>query len=681
MGIVQCVATMPVPDKQKRIKKLRQLIEHHRRLYHESDAPEISDEAYDSLVRELQALEGTTDETVGSITTKIGGSASEAFAKVKHQVRQWSLGNVFTDEELQEWESRLYRFLENEDVNNARLTYVVEHKLDGLKVILEYKKGKLVKAATRGDGVVGEDVTHTVKTIDDIPHILNQPVDLVAVGEAWLSFEEFKRINRLREEAGEALFANPRNAAAGSLRQLDPEVARSRKLSFIAYDIDVLDISGSDVKKPDSQWQELQLLKKLGFVTNKHNQKITNLQGVIDYYRDWSKKHTELPYGVDGVVIKVDSLDLQRKLGYTAKSPRYGVAYKFPAEQATSMVEDIQLQVGRTGVITPVAHLTPVLIDGSTVSRATLHNEDQIKRLDVRIGDTVVLQKAGDIIPEILSVMKELRPDKSKPYRFPKTVEGCGGDGSIERIPGEAAYRCVTLDSDFLHRQRLYYFVSKQALNIDGVGPRIIDLLLDTGLINHHYDLFTLEVGDLRDLPGFKEKAAINVIEAIDNAKNVPLHRLLIGLSIEHVGEETARLIANRLGSLDNIQRASVETLSAIHGVGEIVAQSLHDWMEDRQNQQSLAELLKYITIVNPEQVVKSSQLSGKTVVFTGTLESMSRDEAKDSARRVGAEVSSSVSKKTDYVVAGADPGSKADKAREFGVTILNEAEFLKMLE
>lgn len=668
-----------IVDKQ-RMKKLRELISYHQKRYHTDDSPEISDEAYDSLVRELRELEGVTDESELSVTNAVGSAPSTAFTKVKHPVRQWSLGNVFTNLELTDWESRLRRHLEAQDIKTSKIAYVVEHKLDGLKVVLQYENGILARAATRGDGVIGEDVTHTASVIKDIPHTLKKPVSLSCVGEVWLSEKEFNRINTERKIAGEPLFANPRNAAAGSLRQLDPEVTRKRRLSFTAYDLDAIDSLSTGVAYPVTQMEELKLLKSLGFNTNENNRLVKSIDEVISYYNLWKDKHKTLSYGVDGVVIKVNDIKLQTQLGYTAKSPRFGIAYKFPAEQATTVVEDIHLQVGRTGVITPVAHLSPTLIAGSTVSRATLHNEDQIKRLDVRIGDTVILQKAGDVIPEIVEVVMPLRPDTAKPFRFPKKVNDCGGDGSIERIPGESAYRCVTLESDFLHSQRLYYFVSKQALNIDGVGPRIIDQLLDEGLIAHAHDLFTLEVGDLKDLPGFKEKAAQNVIEAISKASAVQLHRLLIGLSIEHVGEETARLIAENCGSLENVQKATVEELSAIYGVGEVVAESLVNWMKDKKNQQLLFQLTPYLKIINPKRVATSTPLTGKSVVFTGTLLELTRDEAKDMARRAGAQVVSSVSKKTDYVVAGTEAGSKATKAEELGVNIISESDFLDLV-
>lgn len=659
-----------------RLQQLRDTIEYHRRCYHEADQPEISDEAYDALLKELVELEVVVEGKVSSASQAVGGAAQEAFSKVKHQVRQWSFDNVFTPEELSDWDARLKRLLTEADHSIKELSYVAEHKIDGLKLVIEYEAGQLVRASTRGNGEVGENVTHTASTIASLPKQLKYPVDLICVGEVWLSRTEFERINAERAATAEALFANPRNAAAGSLRQLDSTITASRKLSLTVYDIDLLENYETDVKVPTSQWEELQLLKKLGLPTSPDSEFCADIEAVENYYKKWTKQHGDLPYGVDGVVAKVNDVALQKLLGYTAKAPRFGMAYKFPAEEATTVVEDIQLQVGRTGVITPVAHLRPVLIAGSTVSRATLHNEDRIKQLDVRVGDTIILRKAGDIIPEILSVMLSLRPAKTTPFKFPKTVAECGGDGSIERIPGEAAYRCVSKDSGALHRQRLYYFAAKGALNMDGVGPRIIDLFLEHGLISSYADFFTLNEGDLRDLPGFKEKAAQNVIEAIRVARNVPLYRLLIGLSIDNVGEETARLIAETFGSLKSIQHASVSDLAAIHGVGEVVAESVVEWFSNPTHQKTLTELLPHLTIENPAQRVRSDKLADKTFVLTGTLSSLTRDEAKDLIRNLGGKVSSSVSKKTDYVVVGEEAGSKAEEAKRLGVTILSEVEF-----
>ncbi len=672
--------TKKIPtDSKKRAEELADILEYHRALYHEKDAPEISDEAYDSLVAELLLLETTYPELKGAYTPTeiVGGEVSDAFKKVTHRVRQWSFDNVFSDDELRAWEERAVRVLEKEGMHTPKLTYTAEHKIDGLKVILEYEKGILTRATTRGNGVVGEDVTHSAQTIRDIPNSLAQPVTLIAVGEAWLSEKEFARINSERLAADEPLFANPRNAAAGSLRQLDPEITRARKLSFFAYDIDYVDASTLKGNAPETQGEELALLKKLGFTVNGESAYCKNIDAVIAYYRVWTPKKHDLAYGVDGVVVKVDAIPLQKMLGYTAKAPRFGIAYKFPAEQATTVVEGIELQVGRTGVLTPVAHLRPVRIAGSVVSRATLHNEDQIKRLDVRVGDTVILQKAGDVIPEIVSVVLPLRPKKTKPYHFPKKVAECGGDGSIERIPGMSAYRCVAKDSDALHRRRLYYFVSRAALNIDGVGPRIIDLLLDHSLINSYVDLFTLTEGDLLGLPGFKEKAAQNVIAAINAVRTPPLHRLLVALSIEHVGEETARLIARAFPNIDTLRRVSVSELEIIHGVGDVVAASFTSWMQDPLHAHLLDALLTHVTPI-AEIGTQSGEalLSGSTFVFTGTLPTLGRTDGEEMVRRAGGQVTSSVSRKTTYVVVGSDPGSKAEKAEELGVTILDEAAF-----
>lgn len=664
-------------ERSNRRQELEQLIAYHHHKYHQEDAPELSDEAYDSLVAEWRHLTGETDP---GAEFAVGAAPAAAFQKVTHQVRQWSFSNVFSPAEWNEWFARVARLQQEYDVAHEPLAFVAEHKIDGLKAIVEYEKGRLVRAATRGDGTVGEDVTHTVRTVTGLPHQLREPVDLICVGEVWLSKSEFERINQARATAHEPLFANPRNAAAGSLRQLDPAVAAERQLSITFYDVDRLDPRDTAVVVPTTQWAELQLLEQLGLPVSPYSEYCADANAVWQYYEALRDRHDDYPFGIDGVVVKVNSRAIQRALGYTAKAPRFGVAIKFPAQQATTVIEDIQLQVGRTGVITPVAHLRPVVVDGSTVSRATLHNEDEIQRLDVRVGDTVVIEKAGDIIPKVVHVLPALRPNKAKPYRFPDRVEGCGGDGRIERIPGEAAYRCVTPESDFLHRQRLYHFVSKPALNIDGVGPRIIDLLLDSNLINDWADLFSLTVGDLKDLPGFQVRAAENVVTAIESARTVPLHRLLVGLSIEHVGEETARLLANHTGSLEKLQRTTEAELAAIHGVGEIVAAAVVCWFSNERNQHRLAALLPHLTITTSAQFATGA-LQGATLVFTGTLPTLTRDEAKEQARLAGAQVSSSVSKQTTFVVAGTAAGSKVEKAQQLGVPVKSEAEFLALLD
>ena len=664
---------------QKRLQQLRETVAYHRAKYHDQDNPEISDEAYDALLAELQAAELALEGAVSTADT-VGGAASAAFSKVTHRVRQWSFDNLFSYQELVEWDARVKKNLAEADQSLDKLAYIAEHKIDGLKLVIEYEKGELLRCATRGNGQVGEDVTHTAKTIKTLPHTLTQKIDLICVGEVWLAKDDFESVNAERKRNDEALFANPRNAAAGSLRQLDPEVTKKRNLSLTVYDIDYLDTKQTTVTHPQSQWEELQLLTSLGLPTSTHVQRCDSLSEVQAAYEALVTTREDYQFAIDGMVLKVDSLAHQRVLGYTAKGPRFGMAYKLPAEQTTTVVEGITLQVGRTGVVTPVAELRPVLIAGSTVARATLHNEDFISELDVRVGDTVIIQKAGDIIPEVLSVVLTLRPEKTKRYRFPRTVLGCGGDGSIERVPGEAAYRCVSLDSDLLRRQQLYYFVSKSALNIDGVGPRIVDLLIDKGLISSAVDLFTLTTDLLEPLESFQATAARNVVNAIKTASNVELHRLLIGLSIDGVGEETARLLADTFGSLEALQAADAATIATIYGIGDTVGVSVSTWFAQPKNKDFVAALLPHLTISNPTRNSNATKLTGETFVLTGTLPTLTRDEAKDLIRKAGGKVSSSVSKKTDYVLVGADPGSKAAHAAELGVTELDEAAFKTLL-
>lgn len=659
-----------------RYEKLKETVGYHRRLAHVENTNEISEEALDSLKHELVAIETEYPSliTPDSPTQRVAGEPLAEFEKVVHKVPQWSLNDVFDEDEIREFDARVKRMLAKELGRDVQPTYTCELKIDGLHAVLEYKNGLLEIAATRGNGRVGENVTHNIRTIESVPLKLSEQVDCIVEGEVWIGKKQLERINKERQKVGKEVYANPRNLAAGTIRQLDPKVAAERKLDTFIYDIS----QGEEVA---TQADELARLSELGFKVSNKYKVCQSIDEVIAFWHHWHDKKDKEDYLVDGVVVKVNERAYQNALGYTGKGPRFAVAIKFPAEQTTTVVEDIQLQVGRTGVVTPVAHLRPTLIAGSTVSRATLHNEDQIKRLDVRIGDTIILQKAGDIIPEVVSVVIELRPKDAKPYRFPKKVEGCGGDGSIERVPGEAAYRCVVADSDFLHRQRLYYFVSKKALNFDGVGPRIIDLLVEQSLIAEADDLYTLEVGDLIDLPGFKAKAAENVVAAIQAVRTVPLHRLLVGLSIELVGEETAILIADHFGTLEAIQKASESEIAEIHGVGETVAESLYTWMRTEKNQKLLKRLLKHIEVEAAGGARRQSALSGKTLVFTGTLPTLGREEAKEMARQAGASVSSSVSKKTDYVVLGAEAGTKEDKARALGVELLSEQEFLNLLK
>ncbi len=555
------------------------------------------------------------------------------------------------------------------------MEYVCELKIDGLKVVFHYEKGLFVRGVTRGDGKVGEDVTNNIKTIESVPLKLAESLNIILEGEVWMSKKNFAELNKGREKNGEPLFANPRNVAAGSIRQLDSKIAQARKLDTFIYDIAYL-----DGKMPATQIEELEFIQKLGFKVNNNFKLCEGISDIMRYWKDWQKRAPKEDYLIDGIVIKVNERINQEALGYTGKSPRFAIAFKFPAEQVTTVVEDITLQVGRTGVITPVAHLRPVSVAGSVVSRATLHNEDEIKRLDVRVGDTVILQKAGDVIPDIVSVVKEMRTGKEKPFVFPKTVPACGDDGRIEKVPGQVAYRCVNKNSFAQQKRKFYYFASKKAFDIEGLGPKIIDQLMENNLVSSHDDFFTLKRGDLLNLPRFAEKSVDNLISAIEKSKNVTLARLIIALSIPQVGEETANDLANYFKDIKKIQNASFEELERINGVGPIVAKSIRDWFADSDNAHSLEKLLNYITVNKVKEVERAkSNLLGKTFVVTGSLKSLTRDDAKEKIRKAGGKVSSSVSSKTDYVIVGDEAGSKLDKAKELGVRILSEEEFLKM--
>ncbi len=664
-------------EAKERYEKLKKMLNYHRHLYHVLDKPEIPDSAYDELEEELRRLEQAYPElvTVDSPTQRVGGEPQKEFKKVTHAVAQWSFNDAFTPDDMYAFDTRVKRVLGTDDV-----AYTCELKIDGLKVVLTYEKGVLKTAATRGDGVVGEDVTHNVRTINSVPLALPRPVEVIVEGEIWMSEQALQKTNKERALQDEPLFANPRNAAAGSVRQLDPKVAAARGLDTFIYDV-----AKTSEKLSGTQAQELEYLKELGFKVNPHHKLFDSIDGVILYWREWQKKSKSQGYWIDGVVVKVNDIAQQEKLGYTGKAPRFAIAFKFPAEQVTTLVEDIVLQIGRTGVLTPVAHLRPVLVAGSVVSRATLHNEDEITRLDVRVGDTVILQKAGDVIPDIVRVLVDLRTGKEKPYRWPTHVPECGGSGSIERIPGQAAWRCVAKDSFAQMRRKFRHFASKGALNIEGMGPSTVDALLEAQLVQHFDDFFTLTEGDLLTLEGFAEVSAKKLLESISRvSKRVPLARLITGLSIPQVGEETAILLARRFETIDNIAKAKEVDLQAISGIGDVVAREIVSWFTLVENKELVRRLKKLISIENVEFISRLNldnlPLAGKTFVLTGTMESMSRDEAKEKIRALGGDVSSSVSKKTSYVVAGAEAGSKLDKAQELGVDVLSEQEFLKLL-
>jgi DNA ligase (NAD+) len=658
----------------ERAKKLKASIEYHRNLYHTHDKPEISDEAYDSLIKEFESLKRQYPDLVNSdFLERVGDKPLEEFSKIKHKNRQWSFDDVFDFEELSKWEERAVNFLNKAGLKD-KLEYCCELKIDGLKVILNYKKGVYVGAATRGDGEIGEDVTQNVKTVSSIPLKLKKAIDLIAVGEVWIGKKELEKINKERKASGDSLYANTRNLAAGSLRQLDPKITASRKLNSFIYDIEEID--GGVV---DTQEAELNTLNDLGFQVNENRLIAKNIDEVQKFYENWTKKRHSLDYELDGIVIKINSKKIQDVLGYTGKSPRWGVAYKFPAEQVTTVLEDIVFQVGRTGVVTPVAILKPVFVSGSTVSRATLHNEDEILRLDLRIGDTVIIQKAGDVIPDIVKVVKELRTGKEKPFKWPSRISACGGDGSIERVEGESAWRCVAKDSFEQQKRRFHYFTSRKCFNIEGLGPKILNQLIDAGLIATFDDIFTLKFEDLINLPRFAQKSAENVINSINNSKKITLPRFIASLSIPQVGEETAYDLAKHFkGDIWALMKANESEFRNIFGIGDVVAKSLAFWFSSEDNIHLVKNLLKYVEVIKDDGI--SKKLSGMSFVFTGTMPNLDRDMAEELVRQNGGDVSSSVSAKTSYVVAGSDAGSKLDKAKQLGIKIIDEEQFKKLI-
>lgn len=664
-------------EARERLASLRKTIEHHRYLYHVQNISEISPEALDALKHELVLIEEAYPDLVtpDSPSQRVAGAPLKGFKKIKHTVEQWSFNDAFNAEEMREFDTRVQNMLAKSEGKKIKPAYVCELKIDGLKVVLTYEKGVLVTAATRGDGIIGEDVTANVKMIESVPLSLNEKVSGVFEGEVWMAKSTLERLNKEELKAGREPYANPRNLAAGTIRQLDPKVVKARSLDVFVYDVTALD---KDL--PSNQIDELKYLQKLGFKVNPHFAECKTIEDVVAFWQKWQKRAPKEDYWIDGVVIKVKEKEYQDILGYTGKAPRFGIAFKFPAEQVTTVLEDIVLQVGRTGVVTPVAHLRPVSVAGSVVSRATLHNEDEIARLDVRIGDTVILQKAGDVIPDIVAVVKEMRTGKEKKFVFPKFVEDTDGSVSpIERIPGQAAHRAVNKNMFAQKRRRFYYFVSKKGFNIDGCGPKVIDALLEADFISNFDDIFTLTLGDVLSLPRFAELSAKNLIEAIDSARTIELGKFLTALSIEHVGEETALDIAEAFGSIEKVRKATFDDFNNIYGVGEVVAQSLADWFGDAHHAALLDRLLSEVKIINPTRKTAGA-LTGKTFVLTGTLSTLHRDDAKAKIRALGGEIAESVSSKTSYVVAGENPGSKYDKALSLGVTILNEQEFLKLL-
>ncbi len=688
-----------------RLIALRAEINRHRAAYHMFDQSNISDEAYDALYRELEELERAHPELIvpESPTQRVGGEALAAFEKVQHEVLQWSFDDIFDFEELKAWDLKIKRFLRQQDPGvfsesgDDEVEYCCELKIDGLKMILTYHEGVLTQGATRGDGSIGENVTQNLRTIRSIPLCLMQPVDIIVVGEVWLSESELARINKERVASGEVPLVNTRNAAAGSIRQLDPKVAADRRLDAFVYDIDRI---GEDKTRAqmETQVQELEFLKTLGFKVNQEYRLCRNVAEIEAYYKEWTRRRHELFYGLDGIVIKVNSRHLQEVLGYTGKAPRFGIAYKFPAEQVTTVVENITVQVGRTGVLTPVAYLRPVRIAGSTVSRATLHNADEVARLDVRVGDTVILRKAGDIIPEVMAVLPALRTGQETPFLMPHRCPICSSpvkERTSKDTRGKTevsvAVYCTNLQCFAVERERIIHAVSRKGFDIAGLGEKIVEQLMNEGLVSDLSDIFELTTGDLAPLERFADRKADKLVQSIQTARCISLEKFLFALGILHVGEETAHLIAEhvRAGFLSARLTCTPEEVTAfflqttgeewlnVKGIGEKSAQSLRDWFVDSKHQKMLARLSKRGVTLTLSSVKPAQQMfSGITFVLTGELTSFTRDEAKDMIRKRGGSVSSSVSRKTGYVVVGERPGSKHNTALALGVKILDETAF-----
>jgi DNA ligase (NAD+) len=656
----------------------REIAEHDAR-YYQQDAPAISDAEYDKLRRRLIELEEQFPELVmiDSPTRRVGAAPAEKFSKVTHSVPMLSLGNAFTREDVEEFIARIRRFLELPD--DQKIEMVCEPKIDGLSFSARYEKGRLVQAATRGDGMVGEDITENIKTIGSLPQELKGAPDVLEVrGEVYMKKTDFAALNKTREAKGEPLFANPRNAAAGSLRQLDASITASRKLSYFVY-------GWGEMSAPlaTTQFDTVRKFGALGFCINPQMDHCHSVDAIMKHYDKLLDQRGGLSYEIDGIVYKVDRLDWQQRLGQVARAPRWAIAHKFPAEQAVTLLEAIDIQVGRTGTLTPVARLAPVNVGGVMVSNATLHNEDEIARKDVRVGDMVIIQRAGDVIPQVVGVKR--RGEGAEPYIFPDICPVCGSHAVREE--GEVAKRCTGgLTCAAQAVERLRHFVARDAMDIDGLGERQITAFFEEGLIKGPQDIFTLEARDrqslapLKNRKGYGEQSAGNLFSGIRKARDTTLPRFIYALGIRHIGEETAKLLARHYGTFEKLQATVREELLSIDGIGETVADALLQFFAEPHNTDMLDELLPMLNIAPYEYKTVDSPVAGKTVVFTGTLEKLGRQEAKAQAESLGAKVASSVSKKTDYVIAGEDAGSKLKNARELGVAVLSEQEWLTLI-
>ncbi|MFG0215588.1 NAD-dependent DNA ligase LigA [Brevibacillus porteri] len=662
---------------ETKIKELAKRIERHNRLYHEEDRPEISDQEYDQLMRELKELETSFPDlqSPDSPSLRVGGEPLPFFEKVVHRTPMLSLGNAFNEEDIRDFDRRV-----RQAVGSQVVRYVAELKIDGLAVSLHYENGLFVRGATRGDGTTGEDITQNLKTIRSIPLRLTKPITLEVRGEAYMSKGAFEKLNKEREERGEALFANPRNSAAGSLRQLDPKIAASRQLDTFVYGIG--DLQGETV---ESHSEGLDLLETLGFMVNQERRVFDDVDELLAFIAGWTEKRPHLPYEIDGMVIKVDSYAQQEELGFTAKSPRWAIAYKFPAEEAVTILEGIEVSVGRTGSVTPTALLKPVSLAGTTVKRASLHNEDIIREKGLLIGDHVVVKKAGDIIPEIIAVLPERRTGNEVPFAMPTHCPECGSE--LVRLEEEVALRCINPMCPALIREGMIHFVSRTAMNIDGLGEKVVAQLYRDGIIHSVADLYYLhqQRDVLLGMERMGEKSADNLLAAIEASKENSLERVLFGLGIRLVGAKAARVLAEHFGNIDAIMQASEEEITQIDEIGPKMAASLVNYFAQPQAQAVIERLraaglnMEYKGI----RIESGTDLpfSGKTIVLTGTLTQMSRQEAEEAIARLGGKVTGSVSKKTDLVIAGEKAGSKLEKAEKLGVAVMDEAGFLQVLE
>ena len=662
---------------KEEVALLRNKIHRHDYLYYVKDSPEIPDREYDSLYHRLKELEGKYPEcvTADSPTQRVGGKVDERFRKVVHPVPMLSLDNTFNVDEVRAFHQRVVKALP--DIEESSIEYVVELKFDGLAVALTYENGKLLRGATRGDGVQGEDVTANLKTIRSIPlEISAEPFKKIEVrGEVYMPRKEFQRLNVLREEVGESPFVNPRNAAAGALRVLDPAVTDSRKLGVFIYSVGFLD---NNICETHSELQKN--LASLRFPVNEHNRWCSNFEKTLALIEEWRTKKNDLDYEVDGLVIQLNSLAYRKRLGNTSKFPRWAVAYKYEAEQAETEVLEIVCQVGRTGSITPVANLEPVFVSGSTVSRATLHNEDEIRKKDIRVGDRVVIEKAGEIIPKVVRVV-DLRSKRNKPFKMPTLCPEC--QTRIFRPEGEAAWRCVNAACPAQLKERLKHFASRKAMDIDHMGPAVIDQLVESGRVKNFSDLYTLKQEEVVGLERLAEKSAKNLIDAIEKSKSAGLPRLLFGLGVRHVGQRAASILAETFRSIKVLKETSFEDMESVMEIGPVIAESLKSFLDQEANMQDIENLSNSgVVVEDPEAARKEvGVLAGKQFVLTGTLSKFSRDEAKKKIESLGGRVTSAVSTKTDYIVAGKDAGSKLTKAKKIEITVLDEKEFQKLIE